>query len=49
MEGLSKKEQKKKELMDTNNSVVFAGGRRVREVEEGTAGIKGDGQTLDLR
>lgn len=45
MKGLSKKEIKKKEtlLMDTNNSVVIARRWLWMEVEEGVAGINGDG------
>ena len=38
MQGLSKKGKRGKELTDTDNSVVVARGRRVREVEEGLGG-----------
>ena len=44
VEGLSKKEKKRENLMDRDNSGDCWG----REVKEGTVGIQGDGQRPDL-
>lgn len=42
MEGLNKKEEKKKELMGTDVSVAMTGARGEVEVEEGGGGINSD-------
>lgn len=48
MDRLSKKENKEKGLMDTDNSAVIAGGEGLGEMKEGEGGINGDGWRLDL-
>ena len=45
--GLRKKEQKREECVDTDNSVVIAGRRVVAEGRGRYRGINGDGMRLD--
>ena len=49
--GLGEKDEgiKQKKLIDTDHSMVITKGNgRWGEIEEGTAGINGDGRNLDL-